>query len=305
MEASIQRIPLALALFMTSATHSAMGARQDEHAQPAHAAATTVASKDGTRIAYERAGHGPALVIVSAALSDRTDTARLGALLAPKFTVIQYDRRGRGASGDTPPYAAQREIEDLEALIDVAGGTAFLFGSSSGAVLALEAASKLGAKVPKLVVFEPPFVVDASRPPVPADLPARIGELVASGRRGDAVAAFMSDGVGLPATIVAEMRKAPSWPRIESLAHTLVYDLTVMGDTQAGKPLPRERWESTTATTLVLDGGASQPWLHEAARSLGTLLPHAERFTLDGQDHSVATTAPQALAPVLVDFLGG
>lgn len=301
MEASTRAALLGLALCFL-APRSAPA--QDERAGPGSTPALTVTSKDGTRIAFERAGQGPVLVLVSAALSERRDTARLGALLAPHFTVLQYDRRGRGESGDTLPYAVQHEVEDLEALIDAAGGSAFLFGHSSGAVLALEAASRLPAKVPKQVLFEPPFVVDASRPPVPADFVTHVGELVASGRRGDAVAYFFTDAVCVPGEFLAGMRASPSWAHMEALAHTLVYDVTVMGGTQAGKPLPAERWSTATASTLVLAGGASPPWLHAGARALGEVLPHAEHFTLEGQDHSVAVMAPQALVPVLVEFLG-
>lgn len=268
-----------------------------------HATTGHVISQDGTRIAFELAGDGPVLILVSGALSDRRSSASLAALLAPHFTVLTYDRRGRGESGDTPPYAVAREVEDLAALIDGAGGTACLFGSSSGAVLALEAASRLGAKVTRQVLHEPPFVVDASRPRVPADFVARVTELVAAGRRGDAVEWFMIHGVGVPAESVAGMRAMPMWAGMEELAHTLAYDGTLMGDTQAGQPLPAERWAASMAATLVLEGSASEPWLRAAARALTALLPGARQRTLQGQDHGVAFMAPQALVPVLVEFL--
>src|SRR6185369_14958996 len=127
----------------------------------------TVTSKDGTRIAFDQIGNGPVVVLVDSALASRAICAKLAILLAKDFTVINYDRRGRGDSTDTQPYAVQREVEDIEALIDGAGGSAFIFGSSSGAVLALEAANKLSAKVKKQVLYEPPFIVDDSRVPMP------------------------------------------------------------------------------------------------------------------------------------------
>jgi pimeloyl-ACP methyl ester carboxylesterase len=261
-----------------------------------------VTSKDGTRIGFARSGAGPVLVLVGGALSDRSGLEPLAALLAEEFTVINYDRRGRGASGDTPPYAIAREVEDIEALIDAAGGSASVFGHSSGAVLALEAANALPTKVAKLAMFEPPFVLDDSRPRVPADFVAHVTELVAAGKRGDAVAYFMEDGVGLPSGVVDQMRAMPMWPGLEALAHTLAYDGTLMGGTQAGQPLPTGRWTAVEAPALVMSGGASDAWLHTAAGAAAELLPRAEHRVLKGLDHSAAITAPQVLAPVLVEF---
>ena len=261
-----------------------------------------VLSKDGTAIAFDQSGKGPVLVLVASALASRSAAAKLAALLATNFTVINYDRRGRGESGDTPPYAVEREVEDIEALINEAGGSAFLFGSSSGAVLALEAASRLPGKVKKLAVYEPPFVVDGSRPRVPADFAKQVTELASSGRRGDAVEYFMTKGVGVPPDFVAQMRKMPMWADLEKLAHTIGYDARVMGDTQAGKPLPAGRWKSATSLTLVMEGGDTEPWLHTAAGALANILPNAQRLTLKGQNHGVVSMAPEALAPVLVEF---
>ncbi|HEU4391211.1 MAG TPA: alpha/beta hydrolase [Blastocatellia bacterium] len=261
-----------------------------------------VRSKDGTAIAFDQSGKGPVLVLVAAALSTRSSAAKLAALLTTDFTVINYDRRGRGDSGDTPPYAVEREVEDIEALINEAGGSAFLFGSSSGAVLALEATNRLPAKVKKLAVYEPPFVVDDSRPRVPSDFAKQVTELASSGRRSEAVEYFMTKGVGVPPDYIAQMRKMPMWAGLEKLAHTIGYDAAVMGDTQAGKPLPSGRWKSARSPTLVMDGGETAPWLHTAADALAKILPNAQRQTLKGQDHGVVTTAPEALAPVLVEF---
>ena len=267
----------------------------------ATAAAGSVKSKDGTAIAFEQKGKGPPVILVAGALCDRRMEAPIATLLADRFTVSCYDRRGRGESGDTAPYAVEREVEDLEALIDAAGGTACLYGISSGAVLALEAAARLPAKVRKVVLYEPPFIVDASRAPMPADFVKRVGELVAADRRGDAVEYFMVDAVGVPKEAVASMRKAAMWPELEKLAHTLVYDGLLMGGTQAGKPLPKERWAGATSPLLVVDGAKSDAWLHAAADALAAVVPKAQRRTLAGQDHSVE---PAAIAPVLIEFFG-
>src|SRR2546429_4582400 len=185
----------------------------------------TVISKDSTPIAFDKSGHGPAIILVAGATATRLAEASLAAILAAQFTVFNYDRRGRGESGDTAPYAVEREVEDLEALIIEAGGSAFVVGGSSGAVLALEAARKL--PITKLALYEPPFIVDDSRPPLPADYVSQLTALLASGRRGDAVAYFMTTGVGLPVAEVAQMRHDPMWPALEAVAHTLAYDGTI------------------------------------------------------------------------------
>ena len=261
-----------------------------------------VTSKDGTRIAFDKSGDGPALILVGGALSDRTAWAPLAKLLAPRFIVFSYDRRGRGDSEDTPPYAVAREIEDIEALIDEAGGTAFVHGHSSGAVLALEAAAKLGTKVQKLSLYEPPFIIDDSRPPPPENYVRQINELIAANRRGDAVAFFMTEVVGMPAEAVAQMKSAPTWPALEALAHTLPYDIAVLGDNMAGKPLPTDRWTAATAPTLVMDGGASPAWIRNSARTLAGILPDAQHRTLEGQTHAAA---PEVLAPEIERFFLG
>src|SRR5690242_1175522 len=168
----------------------------------------TVVSKDGTRIAFDQSGQGPALMLVSGASATRADEASVAAALAPYFTVFAYDRRARGDSGDTRPYAVEREVEDLEAMIDEAGGAAFVFGHSSGAALALEAVRLLPTKITKLALYEPPFIIDETRAPMPEGFPAQLDELVASGRRGEAAERFMTF-VGTPAEVVAQMRQSP------------------------------------------------------------------------------------------------
>ena len=258
-----------------------------------------VRSADGTQVAFDRSGDGPPLILIGGALSDRRAAAPLASLLAERFTVVAYDRRGRGDSGDTPPYAVEREVEDVHALLDRVGGAGALYGHSSGAVLALEVAAA-GARVTRLVLYEPPFVVDDTRPPLPEDYVERLEALVAAGRRDEALEHFLTAGVGLPEEAVAGMRSAPMWSGMEALAHTLAYDGRVMGPTMFGRPLPAERWASVRVPTLVLDGGASPSWQRNAAAALAAVLPDARARTLEGQDHGPAI---EVLAPVLIGFL--
>src|SRR5262249_53343245 len=201
--------------------------------------------------------------------------------------------------GDTPPYAVEREIGDIAALIDHAGGSASVFGMSSGGNLALRAAGQ-GLPIAKLALYEPTFIVDASRPPLPDDYQATLTELVAADRRGDAVAYFMTTAAGVPSEFVEQMRQEPFWPAFEAVAHTLSYDAAAVGDSGSGSPTPLEQWASLQVPTLVLDGGASQPYQHNADTQLAATLPHAERQTLPGKSHEVA---PEVLAPVLAEFL--
>jgi pimeloyl-ACP methyl ester carboxylesterase len=263
-----------------------------------------VHSKDGTTIAFDQSGEGSAIILVGGAFQHRSidpRTAQLAALLASHFTMFHYDRRGRGDSGDTVPYAVEREVEDLEALIAEAGGSAFVFGMSSGAVLALEAANH-GLAITKLALYEPPFIVDDSRPPLPKDYVMRLTELVSAGRRGDAVELSMTKAGGMPAEAVAPMRNAPFWLAFEAVAHTLAYDGTIMGDTMSGNPLPTKQWASVTVPTLVISGGASPAFMHHGAQELANILPNAQHRTLEGQTHDVA---PEILAPVLEEFFAG
>jgi pimeloyl-ACP methyl ester carboxylesterase len=260
-------------------------------------------SKDGTIIAYEQTGTGPAVILVSAALADRGGARRLAGHLAAHFSVINYDRRGRGKSTDTKPYAVQREVEDIEALIDASGEPAFLFGSSSGSVLALDAASKLGSKVKRLFVYEPPFIVDDSRAPMPDDLITEISKLTADGRRDDAVKLFFAKGMGIPSRAVDLMRLfMPGWSKMADMAHTLRYDLTLLAGTQTGKPLPAGRWAADTAPTLVAVGGRSEVFFHHGAQALAGILANAQYRSLEGRDHSAVLLAPEALASAAAGF---
>ncbi|MDT4933951.1 MAG: hypothetical protein QOK11_1843, partial [Pseudonocardiales bacterium] len=227
----------------------------------------TVTSSDGTTIAYDRRGTGEPLILVGGAFQHRAidpRTGELAELLAADFTVFHYDRRGRGDSTDTGLYAVEREIEDLGALVEQAGGSAFLFGMSSGAALVLDAAAR-GLGVPKLAVYEPPFVVDGSRPPTPRHYLQQLTELAAEGRRADTVEFFLTAAVGVPAEVVAGMRHAPVWSQFEEVAHTLRYDAALLDGTMAGAPLPARRWSSVSSPVLVVDGGASPPSIRAAA----------------------------------------
>jgi pimeloyl-ACP methyl ester carboxylesterase len=253
-----------------------------------------VTSKDGTIITFERIGQGTPVILVGGAAVDRRASVPLAQALKPHFTVFNYDRRGRGTSGDTPPYAVEREIEDIDAMIDAAGGSAFLVGFSSGAALSLEAAAS-GLAIRKLALWEPPYIVEGSRPLPPVDNAKTLVELVAAGHRGDAVEFFMADIVGLPPELVAEARRQPSWSAQEAIAHTLAYDATIMDDYS----LPRVRAARVKTSTLVIAGGADFPWIHKSARALAELIPGAKTHFLDGQQHNVD---PAALAPVLVEF---
>jgi len=237
--------------------------------------------------------------LITGALSNRASHGHLVELLAPEFTVFNYDRRGRGDSGDTPPYAVQREIEDLDAIIDAAAEPVLLYGSSSGANLAIQAALS-GLAITGLALWEPNFIVDRSRPALPGDYVEHLHELVSAGRRGDAVEYFMTAAVGMPAEFVAPMRDAPFWPAQETLAHTLAYDGAVVSDNMSGKPLTAESWASVAVPTLILDG-STVPWMSVGADALANVLPNAERRTLAGQTHDVA---PEPVADALTDFFG-
>jgi pimeloyl-ACP methyl ester carboxylesterase len=263
---------------------------------------STVRSADGTAIAYESAGDGPALILVGGAFSFRSykSWVQLFELLARRFRVISYDRRGRGDSADAPEYAVEREIEDLAALVQAAGGAAHAFGMSSGGVLALRAAAA-GVPIKRGVVYQPPFSVDASGHLPPPDFGQHLRELARSGRRGATASYFMREGMGAPRVFVGFLRVArPIWRNLEAVAHTLPYDYAVMGDTVHGKPLAREPWASIATPTLVIDGSRSPASLRKAADALAERVPNGERRTLEGQSHNVSM---KMLAPVLEEFL--
>jgi pimeloyl-ACP methyl ester carboxylesterase len=260
---------------------------------------STVVSKDGTTIAYNKIGSGPPVILVDGALCYRESGPNepLAAELKDHFTVFTYDRRGRGESTDVQPYSVEREIEDIEALISEAGGEAYLYGISSGAALALEAANA-GLSIKKLALYEAPFIVDDTRDPVSDNYLDKLRELLAADKRSAAVKHFMKNAVGLPSMMVFFMPLMPAWSKLKSVAHTLPYDAIIVEKEVAGKPFPVDRWDSVNIPTIVIDGEKSQPWMHNGMKSLAEHL-HARYHTLEGQSHIVK---PEVLAPVLNEF---
>lgn len=247
----------------------------------------TVTSKDGTRIAFDQSGEGPAIVLVVGAFNDRATGAPLARFLEQQFTVFNYDRRGRGESGDTTPYAIEREIEDLNALIAQAGGSACVFGYSSGATLALRAAAN-GLDISRLALYEPPPAGAKA-----GQLAPQLTELIAAGRRGDAVELFQTEAVGIPAAVVAQMRNAPFRPALEKMAHTLAYESIIL------KSLPAGLIASVRVPTLVIDGEESPGVMRQAAQSLAEALPDGRYRTLKSQGHDIV---PAVVGPVLEEF---
>ncbi|HEY3000961.1 MAG TPA: alpha/beta fold hydrolase [Kribbellaceae bacterium] len=251
----------------------------------------TTTSADGTRIAYEQAGSGAPVVFVTGAFNDRTTCAPLAKLLEDRFTVVTYDRRGKGDSGDTAPYAVEREIEDLAAVIAaVDGGPANVFGFSSGAVLALKAAVA-GAAIRSLALYEAPYRVGADV--ATADMPDRLAGLVAAGRRGDAVELFQTEVVGLPAELVAGLRNAPFRPALEAMAPTLAYETTITGP---AAPTAAEL-AAVAVPAVVLNGAKAWGPMEEWAIALAGALPHGRHVRLSGgENHDID---PEATAPVI------
>jgi pimeloyl-ACP methyl ester carboxylesterase len=264
----------------------------------------TVRSKDGTTIAFDQSGKGPSLILVGGAFEQRameSETAQLAAfpLLAEHFTVIHYDRRGRGDSTDTQPYAVQREVEDIEALIDAVGGTSFVSGISSGGMLALEAALMLGGKIKKLAIYEPPYISDGSIGPALQKFRVDFAKALAEGRSGDAVAHFLAL-MGLPAEHLEGMRQFPMWPMWEAIAPTFGYEAALMGED--GSP-PIQRAAQLSLPVLVITGEATPyPFMAATALALANAIPGGQYRTLKDQTHEVTAAA---LAPVLVGFFTG
>lgn len=256
----------------------------------------TVTSRDGTVIAYDRLGEGPPLVLVAGASCDRAVDGALAQALAAHFTVLNHDRRGRGDSTDTPPFAVEREIEDLDALITAAGGSAALLGLSSGGALAAHAAAA-GLAVSALVVWEAPYRLDADGPREAREYADELHRLLADGRRGDAVVHFMRR-VGLPEEMIEGMRRSPYFAVGEAMAPTLAYDAAIMGD----GTVPADRFAAIGVPALVLAGGASPEWMRDAAVAVAKAIPGAASGILDGQGHDVA---PEVLAPAVRDFVIG
>ncbi|WP_318214529.1 alpha/beta hydrolase [Streptomyces sp. SCL15-6] len=250
-------------------------------------------SRDGTRIAYERTGQGPAVVLVSGAMSTGATLAPLAAELSDRFDVTVYDRRGRGESGDTAPYAVEREVEDLAALIEEVGGEASLYGISSGGALVLRAAAS-GLPVRRAAVYEVPYAMDDDSARARAEYTERLGEALGQGRRGDAVELFLRL-TGLGEEMIRGARQSPMWAGMESVAPSLAYDDAVMGDAR----VPRAGLAEITVPVLALAGDAGAEWMREAARAVADAVPEGTYRTLGGQSHMVE---PGVLAPVLAEF---
>jgi pimeloyl-ACP methyl ester carboxylesterase len=258
----------------------------------------TLSSQDGTTIAYDQQGEGPALILVDGALTVHSSGsgAELAKLLAPHFTVYGFDRRGRGESGDTLPYAVDREIDDIGALIDHAGGSAFLYGHSSGGPLAMRAAIRLGSQVAKIAMYEPPYNNDPGAQESWSRYLRQLTQALADGRRGDAVALFMLF-TGTPAEQIDGMRRAPFWPGLEAIAPTLAYDhAAILGEPWS---VPAGLAARVSVPALVLAGDASLPFMPGAARVLSQAIPQGQLRMLEDQTHEVN---PGVLAPVLTEF---
>lgn len=281
----------------------------------------TITSKDGTRIAFEQMGNGPALILVVGAFNDRTTGIPLAETLKQSYTVYNYDRRGRGDSSDTLPYAVEREIEDLDALIAEAGGSAYVFGYSSGAVLAMKAVAK-GSAISKLALYEAPLVVEPleatpknssrarlstsgglaseisnQRTLLKDDLAGELAVLIAAGKRGEAVELFQTKGVGIPAEVVVGMRNAPFRPMLEKMAHTLVYEMTILGN----GALPPDLVAAITIPMLLMVGSQSPSFMHDSAKVIAADSAQGEYHLLEGQNHDIV---PAVVAPILEAFLG-
>jgi len=257
-------------------------------------------SADGTKIAYEVHGTGPALVFVDGAMCQRTmgPAAGLAKALAADFTVHIYDRRNRGESdAGAEAWSIEREIEDLAAVIDAAGGSAHVFAASSGAALSLEAA-RAGLPIDRLALYEAPFILDDTHAPNPLDVPQQLQDLVDCGRHSEAVKRFMRI-VGLPAPFVGLMRVLPAWKTMTGLAHTLPYDLSIVVPHQQGEPLPEGRYADVGPETLVIAGGKSPEYMRNAQARIAEAVPNARLETLAGQTHMIK---PKPTCPVLTRF---
>lgn len=264
----------------------------------------TVKSSDGTQITFERVGSGDPVVLVGGAFNDRSTVAALATALAPRMMAVRYDRRGRGDSGDNSAGKTrgmrERELDDLEAVTRAVGGRASLFGHSSGGVLVLEAAaSRPDLGVETLVVYEPAYVIEGTRPVPGSDLIDRLHALLKEGRRDDAVVLYQLEAIGLPPQMVEGMRGSEMWPGLTTLAPSLPYDAALY---DPGFGPPSARLATISAPTLAIAGSQTFGSLKAATRAVADAIPHAEYRELDGEDHGILQR-PAALAPVIVDFV--
>ncbi len=256
----------------------------------------TVKSKDGTTIGFDKIGKGEPLIMVDGAMCSRAfgPTPKMAKILSEQFTVFHYDRRGRNESGNTLPYSVDKEIEDIEALVTEAGGSAYVVGFSSGAALALNAAAK-GVNIRKLVLYEAPYVMNQGGHNPPIDTETQLNQLVAAGKRGDAVKFFMKDMVGIPAFVPFIMSLLPIWPKLKAVAHTLPYDAAIL----QGFTIPTKMAATVTTPTLVAGGEKSPVSLRNAVQKLADAIPGSQRIMLKGQTHNVSA---KAIVPVLIDY---
>jgi pimeloyl-ACP methyl ester carboxylesterase len=263
----------------------------------------TVTAADGTRIGYDSVGDGPPLILVAGATQYRAidqTTPQLQRLLAEGgLLVVNYDRRGRGESGDTPPYAPEREFEDLEALVAEVGGEAAVYGMSSGAILAVEAAAR-GVTMSKLLLYEPPCILDRDGPEPIDDYIETLDGFVAAGKPGEAMAYFLQRVAEMPQEAIEQFRASPAWPAFEAVGHTIAYDGRIMDPFSKGEPIPPGRWDAATQPTLVFAGGDSPAWMQSAAAKVAEALPDGEARTLPGQTHQFD---PEVLAPAMLEYV--
>jgi pimeloyl-ACP methyl ester carboxylesterase len=261
----------------------------------------TIKSTDGTTIAFDRVGQGPPVILVGGAFSWRRwkGFVELADLLSARYTVLNYDRRGRGDSGDTKPYALERELEDLQAMISIAGGAASVWGLSSGGILALEAA-RAGVAIEKIAAYEPPFIVDANDGLPPDDFVSHVGALVDRDRRAEAVKYFMARVMGMPSLIPSLMSLwPPMWSKLKATAHTLPYEAALIDRYVRGRPVNDADWARVATPTLIISGEKSPAKLRKGAAAIAAALPNAKHRALPGVSHNVKMSA---LAPVLVEF---
>lgn len=254
-----------------------------------------VRSADGTSIGYDSAGTGDPLIFVTGATNDRTTASPLAAALTDSFTCVTYDRRGRGASGDTQPYSIECEVQDIAALLAEHGGTGHVFGFSSGAILALRAAVD-GLPLQSLTMYEPPLFMAGSAPASTTEHVRRLNELIAEGKPGDAMEYFQTEIIGMPREALEGQRNAPFWPGMEAVAPTLAYDQAICGDQR----LSAESLAQLNVPTFALSGDATFPGLSEATDAVAALIPGATRRTLAGQGHELSA---EAVAPLLRELL--
>ncbi len=261
----------------------------------------TLTSPDGTTIAFDQIGSGPPLIVVYGAFGYHAYpmVQELTRQLAQNFTVINYDRRGRGDSTDVQPYSVEREIEDLTMLIEHLGGSAAVFGFSSGAALAL-AATAADAPITALTLYEPPFVVDHSGLVPPTDLRTRVQQHVRQGKRGKAVGSFMREYMGVPGFVIGIMHLLPVWSKLTEIAHTIPYDLAIMGENASGEPLRPERWSAVTVPVLVMYGDKSQTFFKHGAAATAQVLSHGEELVLPKANHNMK---PSLVVPHITKFL--